>query len=184
MYKICLKISRLYLKFWTIAISYLVFQQSKLTHRMLICHHTDRPSATINYNLSTTTILSRDLITFQLGHIATASQVIARIIEIVLTNQRVPINEGKLTLRMLTWDHTDRPGATINPSKEIGIIINLQIQLTIQFKLTIEELKSCSWLHLFTSWHSWLLPKGRFCILFVFLYVFINFHFYLKTYAI
>ena len=59
MYKICLKISRLFLKFWTIAISYLVFQQSKLTHKMLIWHHTDRPSTTINYNLSTTTIVKR-----------------------------------------------------------------------------------------------------------------------------
>ena len=73
MYKICLKISRLYLKFWTIAISYSMFQQSKLTHRMLNWHQTDRPSATINYNLSPTTILPRDLITFQLSHIATAS---------------------------------------------------------------------------------------------------------------
>ena len=70
---ICLKISRLFLKFWTIAISYSMFQQSKLTHRMLNWHQTDRPSATINYNLSPTTILPRDLITFQLSHIATVS---------------------------------------------------------------------------------------------------------------
>ena len=82
MYKICLKISRLFLKFWTIAISYSMFQQSKLTHRMLNWHQTDRPSATINYNLSPTTILPRDLITFQLSHIATASQNIAPILEI------------------------------------------------------------------------------------------------------
>ena len=140
MYKICLKISRLFLKFWTIAISYLVFQQSKLTHRMLIWHHTDRPRATINYNLSTTTILSRDLINFQLGHVATASQDIAPIIEIVLTNQRVPTGladpqNADLRSHWPAWRHN-----------LLGIIINLQIQLTIQFKLTFEELKSCSWL--------------------------------------
>ena len=139
---------------------------------MLIWHHTDRPRATINYNLSTTShhyIVKRFNYFSIRSHSNSVSRYCANFRNIVLTNQGVPTEQADpqnadLRLQWPAWRHNLPLHLLMPNAKEIRIIINLQIQLTIQLKLTFEELKTCGWLQLFQSWHSWLWPKGRFCI--------------------